>query len=59
MTQASLEVLGKKILFFMCRVALFAQNICLKGELKIPCPALIVSLLWFPRDLKEVQNPGS
>ena len=47
MTQSSLEVLCKKISFFMSRDALFAQNINLKGKLKIPCPALMVSLLCF------------
>ena len=59
MPQSSLEVLGKKILFFLCRDALTAQKICLKGKLKIPCPALIVALLWFSRDLREVQTPWS
>ena len=59
MTQSSLEVLGKKVRFSMCRDALFAQKICLKGKLKISCPALIVSLLWFSRDLSDDQTPWS
>ena len=40
----------------MSRDALFAQNINLKGKLKIPCPALMVSLLCFSWYLREVQN---
>ena len=41
MTKSSLEVLGKQIHLYMCRDTLFAQKICLKGILKIPC------LHWF------------
>ena len=37
MTKSSLEVLGKQIHLYMCRDTLFAQKICLKGILKIPC----------------------
>ena len=56
MTQSSLEVLCKQIPFFVCRDALFAQKICLKGMLKIPCPSLVVSLLGFSRDMREVRT---
>ena len=45
MTQSSFGVLGKQIRFFICRDASFAQKICAECILKIPCPALIVSLL--------------
>ena len=55
-SDSSLEVLGKQIHFFMCPDALFTQKICLKGILKIPCPVLVVSLLGFSQDLKEVRT---
>ena len=54
MTQSSLEVLGKQIRFFMCRDPFFAHKICVEDILKIPCLALIFSLLWFSRDLRLV-----
>ena len=51
-TQSILEVLGKQIRFFMCHVIdshhpFFTQKICAEGMLKIPCLALVVSLLGF------------
>ena len=57
MTQSSLEVLGKQIRFFMCRDAFFAQKICAEGMLKIPCLALVFSLLWFFLRLERCQDP--
>ena len=56
MTQSSLVVLSEQIHFFMCSDALVAQKICLKGILKIQCPALVVSLLGFSLDLRKVQT---
>ena len=54
MNQSSLEVLGKQIRFFMCRGAglkdLFERYI----ENSMPCRALVLSLLWFSRDMREV-----
>ena len=47
MTQSGLEVLGKHIRFFICSDPFFAQEICVEGILKIPCLALVSSLLWF------------